>query len=502
MAHEYSWPLGNDEQADEMNTSFGPRIDMNRWDFHDGIDLPAEKGTKVHAMRGGTVQHAGPGGSGGYSSRHVVIKVDVPAARPIYNVYLHLDSIDPAVATGGNVGKGQVIGKVGDDDATYPHLHFEFRRGSYKEEDSVHPLSYLPYTDSANFSPPGDARFNWLDGYMAARILFRARDKRQGDLKKVKVDLLRGNQVITTRVVDFDDKRTVNDSKGDAQLFVDDIGVEGYQKSNMILHERADLSYGIVVRKIPRRCDALVAHVIDVAGHEWKSDPIALPDRVATHDAKQKATDEFLDFENGQLPPERWKTVDSGNGTGVTITSGSAHSGRRALRCVDESTTEAGPQRAGVERALPPGRFEWRTQAWFKPIDMGLRPDQWVYLLFFRSGQNLSVAARIRNYEGTLRAGLRAKNPDGTFESDDGPIIELNRWRRWRLELLRVGTRETTAILYLGNGGHLTEQARVDWDSSTREPTTFRAGVSLSAVGATATLLLDELWLTESAMST
>jgi murein DD-endopeptidase MepM/ murein hydrolase activator NlpD len=24
-----------------MNTSFGPRIDADRWDFHDGIDLPA-----------------------------------------------------------------------------------------------------------------------------------------------------------------------------------------------------------------------------------------------------------------------------------------------------------------------------------------------------------------------------------------------------------------------------------------------------------------------------
>ena len=28
---------------DEMNTSFGPRIDADRWDFHDGIDLPARR---------------------------------------------------------------------------------------------------------------------------------------------------------------------------------------------------------------------------------------------------------------------------------------------------------------------------------------------------------------------------------------------------------------------------------------------------------------------------
>jgi murein DD-endopeptidase MepM/ murein hydrolase activator NlpD len=54
-----------------MNTSFGPRINTNRWDFHDGIDLPAEKGTKVYAMRDGTVRFAGRKGQDGYSSRHI-----------------------------------------------------------------------------------------------------------------------------------------------------------------------------------------------------------------------------------------------------------------------------------------------------------------------------------------------------------------------------------------------------------------------------------------------
>src|SRR5262245_42475081 len=71
-APNYVWPLSSSETPDEMNTSFGPRIDENKWDFHDGIDLPAAKGTKVHALRGGKVHHAGPGGTGGYSSRHIV----------------------------------------------------------------------------------------------------------------------------------------------------------------------------------------------------------------------------------------------------------------------------------------------------------------------------------------------------------------------------------------------------------------------------------------------
>ena len=59
MSTDYIWPLSKSTTPDEMNTSFGPRINTNRWDFHDGIDLPACIGTKVYAMRGGTVHFAG-----------------------------------------------------------------------------------------------------------------------------------------------------------------------------------------------------------------------------------------------------------------------------------------------------------------------------------------------------------------------------------------------------------------------------------------------------------
>lgn len=57
----YIWPLSKSTKPDEMNTSFGPHIDRNKWDFHDGIDLPAPIGTKVYTMRQGTVHRAGPG---------------------------------------------------------------------------------------------------------------------------------------------------------------------------------------------------------------------------------------------------------------------------------------------------------------------------------------------------------------------------------------------------------------------------------------------------------
>jgi hypothetical protein len=492
----YVWPLGNSTTPDEMNTSFGPRIDEDRWDFHDGIDFPAPKGTPVHAIRGGRVHRAGSGGTNRFSSRHVVIKAGDPNHGTMYHVYLHLDSIDPAVVTGANVAQGQVIGTVGDDDATYPHLHMEMRKNTLKQIGSVHPLVFLPYPGTANLTAPVADRFNRLDACMAARLVFGADSKLEGDLQRVEVDLRRAARVLATRCVDFNDKTTVVDGKGDQDRFVDDICVEGYQKSNMIAHGRADLAYGILVRGIPRQCDALVARVTDVGGNTATSRVITVPD--------QAATDEFLDFEDAQLPPTGWTTATSAGGTGTsTLTDPSAaHSGLLGLLCIDASTTEVSTQRAAVEYILPARRFEWRVQGWFNPAELTLAPGESVYLLYFLNSTHLSVAARIRNANGLLRAGLAARQSDGKFVDRDSPVtVAVGKWRKWRLELLRVATREATAILHLDEGGRMTEQVRVNWDSTGNEPASLRAGIGFSSRGATATILVDELWLTEAELT-
>ena len=147
----FIWPLGKSVVPDEMNTSFGPRIDADRWDFHDGIDLPAPVGTPVHAMADGVVHRAGPAdktGTGqGFGSTHVLLQVRDPTdgQNDLFLVYLHLNSLEEGVIAGAPVQQGDVIGAVGQEDATYPHLHLEFRKGAPNEDSSVHPLRYLQY---------------------------------------------------------------------------------------------------------------------------------------------------------------------------------------------------------------------------------------------------------------------------------------------------------------------------------------------------------------------
>ncbi len=495
---DYIWPLSKSSIPNDINTSFGPRINTNKWDFHDGIDLPAEKGTKIYAVRDGKVQLTGNKETNGYSSRHIVLEVDDPNEGKMYLVHLHLDCIDPLVIPGASVTQGQEIGRVGDDGAEYPHLHLEFLQGTPdpNAQTSRHPLKYLPYSDSANFSAPVADRFNRLGPLMAARLLFGACNKSEGDLLRVEVDLLRGTEVLGTRVVDFHDETTIYKKRvnSDRRIFTNDIGVEGYQKSpmNNPTRPRTDLHYGILIRDIPDECDTLLARVFDLGGNFVTSVPIDVPQQIAV--------DEFVDFEDGAMPPIGWSVVTSTTGTGTTVVNdpSAAHFGSRGMLCTDDSTTETKTQRAAIEYSLPSRRFEWIVEGWFNPTVLDLAENQSIHLLHFRNGENLSVAARIRNEAGSLLAGIVAKDLDESLKvANSSAVILPDVWRRWRLHLLRIGTRETTAVLYLDEDGNLKERERLNWDSTASEPKVLRAGIASSSASAKATILVDDLRLNE-----
>jgi len=297
-----------------------------------------------------------------------------------------------------------------------------------------------------------------------------------------------GATVIEPRFVDFNDKCTINEGNNDEKLFKNGIGVEGYQKSDMVKDGRTDLQYGILVRNIPNECDTLIARVIDVGGNRVTSAPIPVPNQITM--------DESSNFEDGAMPPAGWTALTSTSGAGTTVTNDptAAHSGLRGMLCVDGSGKKS-TQRAAIERVLPAGRFEWTAECWFNPTALDLNPGQAIDLLHLRSNvTDLSVAARIHKDVDTFRAGIIVKNPDDTVSpSNSAVVVARDTWRRWKLHLLRIGTRETTAVLFLDDD----ERLRINWDSTTHEPRKLRAGIALSSAGARATILADQLRLTE-----
>lgn len=119
-----SWPLKADPSS-----GFGARSGRK----HEGLDLPAPKGTSIRAAAGGRVAYSGQGMKG--YGKVVVIK----HSEELSTVYAHNSA--NLVRMGDNVKKGQVIARVGETGwATGPHVHFEVRKRGVPKD----PLVYLP----------------------------------------------------------------------------------------------------------------------------------------------------------------------------------------------------------------------------------------------------------------------------------------------------------------------------------------------------------------------
>ena len=103
-------------ESARISSGFGRRKGRN----HDGIDIPAARGTPVVATLEGVVAYAGNELSG-YGNLIVVAH-----PKGFFSVYAH-NKVN-LVREGQNVQQGEVIAKVGNTGrSTGPHLHFEFR---------------------------------------------------------------------------------------------------------------------------------------------------------------------------------------------------------------------------------------------------------------------------------------------------------------------------------------------------------------------------------------
>ena len=166
ISHNNIWPISGNTTIDLPQSSpFGPRQQASagyRYDFHRGIDIPADYGTPIHAIADGYVRLVSINET--YEQRDDGSIVNLYASTVIqlkhnvsnwpdtyYSTYLHVNGTQTLVSAGSFVSKGEIIGFVGDDPTTsFAHLHFEIRYDGLYQYHNVNPWEFLPYINTAS----------------------------------------------------------------------------------------------------------------------------------------------------------------------------------------------------------------------------------------------------------------------------------------------------------------------------------------------------------------
>jgi len=129
MTGELIWPV---REIYEVSSGYGSR----HGDHHNGIDIPAPRGTMALASMDGEVIYAGR--MRGYG-RMIVLKHKHPKDDlPFHTVYAHNSA--NLVKVGMIVKQGQEIAKIGNTGrSSGPHLHFEVRENNR----AIDPLQFF-----------------------------------------------------------------------------------------------------------------------------------------------------------------------------------------------------------------------------------------------------------------------------------------------------------------------------------------------------------------------
>jgi murein DD-endopeptidase MepM/ murein hydrolase activator NlpD len=128
----FVWPTDG-----HFTSPFGWRMHpiFHEMRFHAGIDIGAPIGTPVWAADGGTVIYAGY--ASGYGTL-VLVSHGTVNGQDLTTGYAHMSELD--VSVGQSVGRGQQVGRVGNEgNSTGPHLHFEVRL----DGNPVDPLDWV-----------------------------------------------------------------------------------------------------------------------------------------------------------------------------------------------------------------------------------------------------------------------------------------------------------------------------------------------------------------------
>ncbi len=126
---EFIWPVPR--SWSRISSAYGWRTLNGKREFHNGIDIPASKGTKIYASNSGKVITA----TFHYSYGNYVI-VDHGGGKA--TLYAHASALNCKV--GDKVKQGDVIAYVGTTGHSYGnHLHFEVRINGAKQN----PVNYV-----------------------------------------------------------------------------------------------------------------------------------------------------------------------------------------------------------------------------------------------------------------------------------------------------------------------------------------------------------------------
>jgi hypothetical protein len=218
--------------------------------------------------------------------------------------------------------------------------------------------------------------------------------------------------------------------------------------------------------------------------------------------AGEKPVNSLVGFEEAQtFPPQGWQ-LNLLPGNVCRADEAAALTGSRGLFCQDLQSSQGPLIRAGLCFPLPVDRLpvrpmSWRLKADIKPAELRMSKGQVIYPLAFLAGDILVAAACLRKIRNDKYiAGVLIRSAEGLFRERIDVIegkVSTNDQAEWELEPLRLGTRQTTAVVRLD--GKVV--ARINGDTTSVEPDTGCVGILHKHSGLRITLHVDQLFLTE-----
>ncbi len=286
--------------------------------------------------------------------------------------------------------------------------------------------------------------------------------------------------------------------KGDEHAFKNGIAVEGYQKSNLKGEGLSDLHYGVIVKDITPefKCVKLRSWMLRT-GTTGK--PLS---SLCPHSKTARTPSIVVWVLKARHFRRRDGTLHLLSGNVCRPDAAAALTGSRGLLCQDLQSVQGTLIRAGLRFALPVNRspvrpMSWRLRADIKPAELQMDKGLVIHPLAFLIGDDVVAAACLRKIRSDeFVAGVLIRSADGLFREridvNEGEIFRDDPVR-WELELLRVGTRQTTAVLRLNNN----VVARINGDTTSVEPDAGCVGILHRHSGLQITLHVDQLLLTE-----